>query len=734
MSNKISLCMIVGNVAEYIERCLRSFAPVADEIVLVRAIGAAKPDDTQAIAMRVCRELGKPLVWAEYKNKPEHADWPHVDNFAAARQMSFDLASNDYCFWCDSDDTLESGAEFVREHAAAAKFDAYVFPYKISTLGVSIPRERLVNRRAGRWQYPVHECFTFNVEPVSGPHDDRVVIAHAPLMTKTGSNERNLRILRSIPDSEMHPGLLYHLHGELQGIGDIEGSIKAAMRAFEDPRLGRPERYEMLLNIARMTTDPAQRETLLHEAYKTDPTRREALGSLSGNALDFGKPDLALAYAQQMRATPPPRHTDWNNRKHFYGYVGTDIYCQALRANGMTMEAETIRRDALMRAGGCKISLLHATRGRPQGAVIARKLWYDLADHPDEIEHIFAFDNDDADSHCLRRFNHVELQPGGGCVAAWNAAAAASLGQVLIQLSDDWTPVQGWDTLILNRLGDLKQPRVLAISDGHRNDDLLCMAICTRAYYGQDCFLFHPEFTGVYSDNWFTELAHARGQVIQARDIVFDHRHPIFTGKPMDATHAAQNAPERYVQGKAVLEKLRAAVDWSSVPGFFNFPEFYDKVAARVNDGDTLAEVGVWFGRSVIYLAQACKRAGKRVKIYAVDTFKGEDAAIVARHNGSVRRAFEANLQRCGVADMIEVVESDSAAAAALVPDGLAFAFIDAAHDYESVKRDLAAWIPKVKPGGMIAGHDSQHEPVMRAVIEALPNAKQAGWIWFNEL
>ena len=143
MSNKISLCMIVGNVAEYIERCLRSFAPVADEIVLVRAIGAAKPDDTQAIAMRACRELGKPLVWGEYKNKPEHADWPHVDNFAAARQMSFDLAMNDYCFWCDSDDILESGAEHVRAHAAAAKFDAHVFPYKISTLGVSIPRERL---------------------------------------------------------------------------------------------------------------------------------------------------------------------------------------------------------------------------------------------------------------------------------------------------------------------------------------------------------------------------------------------------------------------------------------------------------------------------------------------------------------------------------------------------------------------------------------------------------------
>lgn len=48
-----------------------------------------------------------------------------------------------------------------------------------------------------------------------------------------------------------------------------------------------------------------------------------------------------------------------------------------------------------------------------------------------------------------------------------------------------------------------------------------------------------------------------------------------------------------------------------------------------------------------------------------------------------------------------------SLAAAARVPDrSLDFVYIDARHDYASVMEDLAAWFPKVRPGGIFAGHD----------------------------
>jgi hypothetical protein len=48
-----------------------------------------------------------------------------------------------------------------------------------------------------------------------------------------------------------------------------------------------------------------------------------------------------------------------------------------------------------------------------------------------------------------------------------------------------------------------------------------------------------------------------------------------------------------------------------------------------------------------------------------------------------------------------------SVEAAAKVPDhSFDFVYIDARHDYESVKEDLAAWCAKVRPGGILAGHD----------------------------
>ena len=62
--------------------------------------------------------------------------------------------------------------------------------------------------------------------------------------------------------------------------------------------------------------------------------------------------------------------------------------------------------------------------------------------------------------------------------------------------------------------------------------------------------------------------------------------------------------------------------------------------------------------------------------------------------------------------------------AAKQVDDGsLDMVFIDAGHDYDSVREDIANWLPKVRPGGIVAGHDYQQRfpGVQRAVAEMLP-------------
>ncbi|CAE8609018.1 unnamed protein product, partial [Polarella glacialis] len=50
---------------------------------------------------------------------------------------------------------------------------------------------------------------------------------------------------------------------------------------------------------------------------------------------------------------------------------------------------------------------------------------------------------------------------------------------------------------------------------------------------------------------------------------------------------------------------------------------------------------------------------------------------------------------------------SISLSASDLVADGsMDLVFLDARHDYEAVSDDIQAWRPKVRPGGILSGHD----------------------------
>ena len=733
-SPKISLCIITGNCIEYIDRCLSSFGPYVDEIIVVRAIGNQISDATLD---RACGKYG--AITGEYFNAPEHRDWPHVDNFAAARNLSFSLATGDYILWADTDDILESGGELIRELATRGGYAAFLFPYRIMGLGVRVPRERLLARDSGVWQYAVHECFTFKIEPVQAVEDQRIVITHMPHLSKFGSNERNLRILESIPVEEMNCGQLYHLQGELAAVGRLDESVAICQKALAHKDLGVPEEYELWLNLVKMSKDPAEKETLLLQAMKTDPSRREAFGVMAGHCLDHGLAPHGLAWARMMMALPRSEAPDWNERGAFYGYLAEDILCQALRCNRQTAEAEAIRKASLNAAGGAIITLIHATRGRPLQACHTRKAWLDLADEPDRIEHIFVFDSDDTESHALRRMHHLEVTtPNLGCVNAWNTGAFYANSQVLIQVSDDFLPPPRWDTEILARLGDVHKPAVLAVSDGSRTDDLLCIAIMTREYWLQDMFMFHPSFTGVYSDNFLTDTATHRKQIIQARDLVFTHYHPAFGLAAPDETYRRQNSPEQYEKGLAIYQRLTAGPigDWSTIPGFMDYWQFYRAVAGNLRDGDTAVEIGCWLGRSCVYLAQELQRLGKHVDIIAIDNFLGEEnqivhEATVAAHGGSLLGAFRDNVDRCGVSDLITTIVGDSADSASAIPDAsVHFCWIDAAHDYDSVIRDIRAWLPKMAPGSMLAGHDAAWHEVKRAVDELLPTAKFNSSIW----
>lgn len=69
--------------------------------------------------------------------------------------------------------------------------------------------------------------------------------------------------------------------------------------------------------------------------------------------------------------------------------------------------------------------------------------------------------------------------------------------------------------------------------------------------------------------------------------------------------------------------------------------------------------------------------------------------------------AFAAACRLAGADSRVRLLRAASPSAAARFPDGsLDFAYIDANHSYPAVAADLRAWYPKVRPGGLLAGHD----------------------------
>jgi hypothetical protein len=111
----------------------------------------------------------------------------------------------------------------------------------------------------------------------------------------------------------------------------------------------------------------------------------------------------------------------------------------------------------------------------------------------------------------------------------------------------------------------------------------------------------------------------------------------------------------------------------------------------------------------------------------------------VAHGGGTFAGLLHRNVVDCGLADIIALLISDSEAAADVFADeSLAWVHIDARHDYASVSADIAAWAPKVKPGGWLSGDDYQADwwpGVVDAVTDALPSARpwySTQWRWIK--
>ena len=158
---------------------------------------------------------------------------------------------------------------------------------------------------------------------------------------------------------------------------------------------------------------------------------------------------------------------------------------------------------------------------------------------------------------------------------------------------------------------------------------------------------------------------------------------------------------------------------------WFTYPNLYRSVVDKFNDGSHFVEIGSWKGRSACFLGVEIVNSGKNIKFDCVDLWSVTEEEIIGggldinlAKDDNLYKTFIKNIEP--LKNIINPIRQSSINASKIYKDNsLDFVFIDAGHDYKSIKEDIEHWFVKVRYGGIIAGHDYSWGPdVQRAVDE----------------
>ncbi len=159
------------------------------------------------------------------------------------------------------------------------------------------------------------------------------------------------------------------------------------------------------------------------------------------------------------------------------------------------------------------------------------------------------------------------------------------------------------------------------------------------------------------------------------------------------------------------------------IEGFFSEDEgrWYARFA-RALRGGTFVEIGSWKGRSTSFVGPICN--GNQTRLVCVDHWSGSHDSLADRYAAAlavedVEQTFRRNMAELGI--RVEVIAEPSLVAAERFPPAsVDRIFLDGSHDGASVTQDLEAWLPRLRAGGILAGHDhdAKHPDLCAAVEE----------------
>jgi beta-1,4-mannosyl-glycoprotein beta-1,4-N-acetylglucosaminyltransferase len=163
-------------------------------------------------------------------------------------------------------------------------------------------------------------------------------------------------------------------------------------------------------------------------------------------------------------------------------------------------------------------------------------------------------------------------------------------------------------------------------------------------------------------------------------------------------------------------------------------------LARKASVRKCIVEIGSWRGHSTIAMAENTGGI-----VYSVDPWTSTPEMspdpfypLIQKEPEWLMEDFRRNVGPALLEKTVRPMRMKSLDAAAVFSrQGIKFdmIFIDAAHDYDSVRDDILAWRPLLAANGLLCGHDMGFEGVARALSELVPEARSvgAGSIWAVE-
>lgn len=202
------------------------------------------------------------------------------------------------------------------------------------------------------------------------------------------------------------------------------------------------------------------------------------------------------------------------------------------------------------------ISLIHPSRSRPQKSYDNAMMWMQLAGAP--VQLIVSLDSSDPLlTEYQRRYSGVLVNDNSNVVEATNKAAAASKGDILVYLSDDFKCFPNWGKALIDEFEKYTGSTLLKVDDCLQKFDVpvLTIPIMNRACYDKLGYFFHTGYKSMFVDEHLYWRTKKLGFLKLAPHLKFEHCHVSVGKAENDDTYKRSAA--NWDQGKALFAQHR---------------------------------------------------------------------------------------------------------------------------------------------------------------------------------